>query len=563
MSDSPRRRAFRRLVGADRRPLEELPPSGDYPLSRRVLAGLLGVRLTGRSHQVPSAPDGSYDDSTAASNRAIRSVRRAADLDAHATAAGIVQTQHTARRRVENETLPTVVGGLAVMVRKSDLGALEETGSNGFDQMYRVPEYLLPGDASPVAYLQFTTAQAIRAQAAIGAITFRHRLAAADRAELDRRTVWPRALVEDGGSVVGLLMPVIPDEFFIALVDPATGTATRTLRTLRWMIASPEQRAAAGMIEELDDVERLILLGQLVYGVALLHKYGWVYGDLSFASAAFTTNPPQLILLDGDQAAPLSDLARRQAHTPFWQPPESSLLRLQGKETDVYKLGLAILRGLRPGRGVASTRDPQHVGDLLDPAGEALVAAAVDPDPTKRPTAKELYAYLRGVVETRVKPPEVLAARLTPIGAAGTGWQVEWQVRNATEVTIVAGADQPQTVLATGQLQAHTIPPTARGVLVLLAVNRFGSLAVELGDLGSPSRGMGRTGRRRSRPPVINDEVAMRIVELRQQGLSYEAIANTLNAERAGTPLVSVWTKAHVDRVLHTQYARNRIDTGP
>jgi hypothetical protein len=66
-----------------------------------------------------------------------------------------------------------------------------------------------------------------------------------------------------------------------------------------------------------------------------------------------------------------------------------------------------------------------------------------------------------------------------------------------------------------------------------------------------------RPGRRPKCPP----DVAVRIVSLRQQGLSYQAIGDLLTTERIPTPMGrSQWSKSHVNRVLHTMYVRDIID---
>lgn len=66
-----------------------------------------------------------------------------------------------------------------------------------------------------------------------------------------------------------------------------------------------------------------------------------------------------------------------------------------------------------------------------------------------------------------------------------------------------------------------------------------------------------RPGRRAGRPPVCPREVALHVVALRRQGLSYEAISEELNAEGVPTPMGgSRWLKSHVNRLLHTRYVR-------
>ena len=70
----------------------------------------------------------------------------------------------------------------------------------------------------------------------------------------------------------------------------------------------------------------------------------------------------------------------------------------------------------------------------------------------------------------------------------------------------------------------------------------------------------GRDRRRRGRPPVCTRELALRVVRLQRQGLSYREIAVALNAEGIRTPFGLPWRKAHVDRLLHTRYAREIIE---
>jgi hypothetical protein len=64
--------------------------------------------------------------------------------------------------------------------------------------------------------------------------------------------------------------------------------------------------------------------------------------------------------------------------------------------------------------------------------------------------------------------------------------------------------------------------------------------------------------RRRGRPPRCPRELAVRVIRLRRQGLSYAAISVVLNTEGVPTPTGRpLWRKAYVDRLLHTQYVRD------
>jgi hypothetical protein len=51
------------------------------------------------------------------------------------------------------------------------------------------------------------------------------------------------------------------------------------------------------------------------------------------------------------------------------------------------------------------------------------------------------------------------------------------------------------------------------------------------------------------------------VIELRRQGLSYAEISAQLNREGTPTPAGRpVWHKSYVDRLLHTQFAREIWD---
>lgn len=67
--------------------------------------------------------------------------------------------------------------------------------------------------------------------------------------------------------------------------------------------------------------------------------------------------------------------------------------------------------------------------------------------------------------------------------------------------------------------------------------------------------------RRRGRPPVCSRELAVRIIEMRQNGHSYARICTVLNAEHVLTPAGgSRWMKSHVDRLLHTRWVQEIIE---
>src|ERR1700761_246493 len=106
-------------------------------------------------------------------------------------------------------------------VGKAQLGTLDRIASGAFGVVYRCT-FRLPGDTTPLAYKEFTTDHARQAQAAARVVKSRDSLSDVERAQLDKHTTWPRALVRDGGDVVGLLMPLLDAAFFCTRLDPNT-----------------------------------------------------------------------------------------------------------------------------------------------------------------------------------------------------------------------------------------------------------------------------------------------------------------------------------------------------
>jgi hypothetical protein len=379
-------------------------------------------------------------------------------------------------------------------VRKTKLTKLTPLAEGGFGKVYRVDGFTLPGDKTPLAYKEFTSEHDAQGRSAEAAVTFRDGLGAADQAELDFYCAWPRALVTDlRGKVCGLLMPLIPREFFCRLAADS-GQMTDKPREMGWLIAGAVQRREARIdLGEVDNTRRLLLLAQLVYAIGRLHKHGWVFGDLSFKNAVFTVDPPRVMLLDCDGAADLRDFGRKQSSTPSWDPPECPInpapgrprqQDLQDTVTDAYKLGLAILRCLTPGKGSSTSRSSDRLDHELDPAGSRLVARALSADRTARPTAKELYTYLHGVAAPRTAGPEIHAARLARrVVLSGLDARIEWQLDHADLVTVTAGANLSVQVDPAAYPRGFTFRARESGPVRIEASNRFGAVTADLGEL--------------------------------------------------------------------------------
>ena len=373
-------------------------------------------------------------------------------------------------------------------------------GDGAVGDVYRLDSFTLPGVAGQLAYKELKASlpqnardEAVRSM--VSAVAFRDSLSAPDRADLDEYTTWPVATVEDQGIPVGLLMPLIPPDFFMP-VNPPGGQPGSIVCELGFLAKSDAYAAAMGfdLSAANDGLVRLALAAQLAYAVARLHKHGIVYGDLSLHNAAVAINPPRIKLLDCDAAALISDTGRRQLHSPFFAPPEnaSGSQKLQDDKTDVYKLALCILRMLVRGKGVTQLADPAALQAILDQEGLELVAKALSKDRYRRPSAKKLFEHLKLTVVTRAQPPVMLSAGIDrSFMLRGQDVTVSWKATGATRLRILGPNGLEVDISNPDSFpQGYAVTPPGSGVIIVEVENAHGSDslaagAVDLFDLPS------------------------------------------------------------------------------
>jgi hypothetical protein len=388
-------------------------------------------------------------------------------------------------------------GGLTVSVDFSRLGAMSQIASGGAGTVHRLTSYRLPGYPGEVAFKDVhpvgptfpdgVRRQAIRAMEA--AVAVRDGLPPPDRDLLDEFTTWPLSTVELNGATVGILMPLLPDDFFVT-TKPPSGAGKRKVFELAFLSPTDDWARINGIDRTpmTDPLVRLSLNAQLTFVIGLLHKHGIVYGDLSLKNVAVAANPPRMRLLDCDATALVADSGRdKQMHSPTFKPPEieNGSKQLQDLETDAYKLGLCILRSMITGPGVTQLKDASELTrtNALDPTGVDLVTRALSAVPADRPTAKELSLYLERTVRARANPPQIHAATVSRSALLrGTDLQVTWSVDGATAVRIL-GPNGLCIDLAPGQTSPWTITPPASGDIVVEATNRYGTEQLSAGHV--------------------------------------------------------------------------------
>src|SRR5216683_3532231 len=121
-------------------------------------------------------------------------------------------------------------------ISRASLGRLTLLSQGAFRRIYRVDDFTLPDDTTPLIYEEFTSNRAEQACSARATVEFRASLSSIERAELDKHSLWPRVLVEDKTSTVcGFLIHIIPQDFFCRQRDPHSGQMISKPREMMWL----------------------------------------------------------------------------------------------------------------------------------------------------------------------------------------------------------------------------------------------------------------------------------------------------------------------------------------
>src|ERR1700676_1459838 len=229
----------------------------------------------------------------------------------------------------------------AQVIERDRLGSLTKIGQGGQGVVYRAPNAKTTF-ASSMVYKQYR-AQVLAgidftALAAMPALV-EESLSYADAERLISIAAWPCAIVEDGETPTGFVMPAIPDEFFTALTT-AKGVSPSTAE-FQHLLNHPSVLVARGIA--IDDVQRFTLLREVASGLAFLHKNGVCVGDISPKNLLFSLTPPEgVYFIDCDAMRINGVSALHQVQTPGWEVPAGE--ELATIYSDTYKLGLLALR---------------------------------------------------------------------------------------------------------------------------------------------------------------------------------------------------------------------------
>ncbi|WP_431972355.1 hypothetical protein [Nocardia sp. bgisy134] len=231
--------------------------------------------------------------------------------------------------------------------------------------------------------------------------------------ELLKRAAWPCRLVEEDHSatVLGFVMPAIPDEFFVDMVTVA-GTRRMTAE-FQHLLNDDVYLAKRGI--PLSDRARYELLGDAAEALTLLHRHHIAVGDLSPKNLLFSLRPErQVYFIDCDAMRMRSRSVSDQFETPDWEVRTVSAgEELATPQSDAYKFALLVLRLLA---GHQSTRDPDRLPAGVPTAVRQLVRTALSAPVGQRPRPADWLQALNAAAagagtRTPVAPPPVVQPR--------------------------------------------------------------------------------------------------------------------------------------------------------
>lgn len=301
-------------------------------------------------------------------------------------------------------------------------------GEGGQAKVFHAPHITLADVGGPLVYKQYKAGHA-PPHGLAAVVARRLRMDERTRQRLDLTTAWPVRVVEEGGEVRGVLMRLIPDDYFEDRVKPS-GVRARTLREVQHLFVDPARAVRLGMPGP-GVAARLLVCRDLAAVVHLLHGNDMVIGDLNPMNAVFRlTGRPCVMLVDCDSIRIKGAAAVvRQLNAPDWDPPEGVL----SQASDLYKFGLFVLRCLSPGPFASVARDPSRVDAVLPGEGPRLLRDALGRDPGARPTARTWGRYFDAVLTG--SSTAVASSTRTDPAATTSGWRRDPKTKRWVPVT--------------------------------------------------------------------------------------------------------------------------------
>jgi hypothetical protein len=284
-------------------------------------------------------------------------------------------------------------------IGRSELGTTRPLASGGQGRIFRVPDLYLPDAPVPLVYKEYLPSGPPVSPAGLAnIIALRAPLRPEQKLWFDSHLAWPLRIVVDreqgGDTAIGVVMRLIPADFFQTVT--LNGEKREVARESRYLFGD---RAGASQLSLAypDLATRRLLCLRLAYLIAFLHRHEIVFGDVSSRNILYRLTPtPDVLLVDCDAVRKVGSAAVvPQGHSPEFMPPDP--YEPQSVATDLFKMGIYIVRVLAPGVRV-TLEQAGEVGDaVLDATGARMLRASIGADPAGRPAALEWYRYFRSL----------------------------------------------------------------------------------------------------------------------------------------------------------------------
>jgi hypothetical protein len=357
-----------------------------------------------------------------------------------------------------------------------------QLGKGGQAVVYDLPELDLPDVTGPLVYKEYRSGHTPFGGLS-SVVAVRNRLDPTTQARLDEIAAWPVRIVTDEDGVTGVVMPRIPDTFFDEVLLPGSGSLERTVREIQHLFIDPARAKHLGRPTPSPE-ERLAVCRDVASGLSFLHEeLGVVFGDVNAKNVLFRLDvEPMTMFVDCDAVRIAGSAAVvAQLNAPDWEPPEGGPL---SRATDLYKLGLLVLRCLVPGHLGSLNRDPATAAQVLDATGMDLLLRALGSDSRERPTAAEWHRHLCRELGQSVDPPRLSTVGLDrTVVAAGEPLLVRWTAEDATTVEVLAPGADPVRVDGKSGSGSVRVYPTRSGRLEISAHNALGSDRASAGPI--------------------------------------------------------------------------------
>ena len=296
------------------------------------------------------------------------------------------------------------------VIPRDKLGVLTKIGQGGQGVVYRAPN-VKTKFAESMVYKEYKPAALAEidftALAAMPALV-EESLSYGQAERLVSVAAWPCAIVEDGDTPTGFVMPAIPEQFFISL-STVKGVSSTTAEFQHLLNAAS---VLAARDVAIDEAQRYALLREVASGLAFVHKHGVCIGDISPKNLLFSLSPHEAVyFIDCDAVRVNGVSALPQVETPGWAVPAGE--ELATIYSDTYKLGLLALRLLA---GDQDVKNPQYIPAGAPSMVRQIITDTLTNEPEKRPLP-EAWTYVLGHAIEDAQHRQLTAAEATT-GAA-------------------------------------------------------------------------------------------------------------------------------------------------